>query len=85
MNQGFTLVLANVLLLNSIGCGEDAKDLENTTDKSINNPPLETDEARYDIPENPGFSPDQPIGHCMVLAGYDKDSDQVFYPTPPTT
>jgi hypothetical protein len=82
MKQGFTLVLTNVLLLNSIGCGEDAKDLEKSTDKSANNPPPETEEARYDIPENPGFSPNQPIGHCMVLAGYDKDSSQVFLSDP---
>jgi len=67
--------------LNS-SCGQAEDVVEESIDKTLNTPPPETDEARYDIPENPGFSPDQPIGHCMVLAGYDKDSAQIFLSDP---
>ena len=80
--QCLAMLLACLHLFLPAGCGKDEEKTVETTEQSTNNPPPETDDARYDTPENPGFSPDQPIGHCMVLAGYDKDSDQIFLSDP---
>jgi hypothetical protein len=46
-------------------------------------PPETTKTARYDHPEEkPGFSPDSPIGHCMVFAGYDSSTMELFLSDP---
>lgn len=46
-------------------------------------PPETTKTAKYDHPEEePGFSPDSPIGHCMVFAGYDSTAMELFLSDP---
>ena len=46
-------------------------------------PPETTKTAKYDHPvKEPGFSPDSPIGHCMVFAGYDSTTMKLFLSDP---
>ena len=75
------LILTNLLLFLLTGCGDEKVTLE-TTEESPDSPPKETSEIRYDLPVNPGFSPHLPVGHCLVLAGFEKNSAKMFFSDP---
>ncbi|MBO94416.1 MAG: hypothetical protein CMI32_05900 [Opitutales bacterium] len=77
-------LFASIGALLTFGCGDDPpvepEPLQESD--SLNQPPPETTEARYDMPSNPGSSLSEPLGHCLVLAGFDKNREQLLLVDP---
>ena len=61
-----------------LGCQEpDPKVVE------VESTPLESTHSKYEIPEmETGFSPNDPIGHCVVLTGYNQNTMKAFLSDP---
>ena len=69
-----------ILLLGSFaGCSSDEGSMYEVEASA----PEGSYSQRYDQPvDSIGFSPDEPFGHCMVFAGYNSDTNQVFFADP---
>jgi len=49
----------------------------------VENTPLDSTHSKYETPEmETGFSPNDPIGHCVVLTGYNQNTMKAFLSDP---
>lgn len=77
---------AVALLFLAYGCfessEEESPEEEKENEDAPFSPPAATDDYRYDTPESPGSSLEDPPGHCLVMGGYDKERKQLFFADP---